>query len=252
MNIKNLKVYISKMKKSVLEYTSPFLASIIMNGEKWKQNKKWKLRRGLPLGLVAIGLVSVLSGCDRDYVQEVPVDEMASKYVKEIEEQRVTSIEVVEKSIDIAEFLNKKETTQDYFLVSMDGENYLTKRIGSQNEENVIYSYYDVKTGQFVGQQVEIAWYNRGYLRAQEKRENGLDSTVPLMAGFIDASIENQKHDTLYYDGEYGYGKNLPSFAITPLSDFISSDIPTQEEFDFFSSNSPELKMYLEENQKEE
>lgn len=118
--------------------------------------------------------------------------------------------------------------TANYRLIYLDGKIYLaTFKEVEENKPNINglicnqinYEYYDVTSGEFIGKVLESA--------PNEIHINGFSG-----AAFLDSE---------YYNGEYGYGKIIPSYSVTPLSDIIKSSNFTQDEYDYLTSDSEDL-----------
>lgn len=132
--------------------------------------------------------------------------------------------------------------TNDYFLIYLNNNYYLARfedgisdnlvgDLGRDGRNIFIRSYFDVKTGTFIGNQLFLGPDN--LIDVEEQKNNSR-----IVRYYI--------YDSKYYDYEifagcYGYGALLPKYSIIPLSNLVNSEIFTQEQFDFFSSNSEKL-----------
>lgn len=142
-------------------------------------------------------------------------------------------LEINEEDLDLTTI----SPTADYALIRLDGKTYLTKGFKEENKVQEITKYYDINTGEFVGQTLTVASYNRAYYEEPEERDETTNTT-----------IENEVMDYLEFDGEYGYGKNLPSVAILPLTDFVKKDMPTESDINYYSYDSETLNENIETN----
>lgn len=117
----------------------------------------------------------------------------------------------------------KTYETDDYYLVYLNGNYYLTTRERHKFYVNdystIYYNYYDANTKELVGRVVGNAISNK-------PNENGRST---------------QLYDYNHLNGEYGYGKLIPVTAIIPVNRLISSDEFSTIEFNFLSSNSFDL-----------
>ena len=125
-------------------------------------------------------------------------------------------------STSISEEMKTYET-DDYYLVYLNGNYYLTTRERNKTYINDYsryhYNYYDANNKDLVGRVVDNAVSNK-------PNENGRST---------------QLYDYNHLNGEYGYGKLIPVTAIIPVNRLISSDEFTTIEFNFLYSNSFDL-----------
>lgn len=142
---------------------------------------------------------------------------------------------LIAESLDTLD-LEKLTSTEDYNLIRIEGKTYLTKSFTEQNEQNELTKYYDIDSKEFVGQTISVAAYNRAY--NVETEEKSTTSTV---------IVENELCDTVEFNGEYGYGKNLPQEAVLPLTSFVKSEIPEQTQLDYYKTDSQALNEKIEE-----
>lgn len=114
---------------------------------------------------------------------------------------------------------------EDYFFVYLNNNMYFTTRKLSETED--YFDYFDVKTGELVARMLKP-------LSDAAEYSNG---------GIYHEAIY---HDEKHFDGAYGYGKVVPKCALVSLNNLMDGSTFTQEEFDFFSSNSEELKKKIQ------
>lgn len=171
------------------------------------------MKKELKKNLVALGLATSLSlsnvGCGEEDVK-VSVDTQVDE---------VPTMEGSEEKHGVYK-------TEDYFLIYLNDQIYCTTRdIDSGRDKDYhdgdfyvpAYKYYEVNSGELIG--VVIQDVPESYAK---------DTSV----GYC--------YDHFYCDGEYGLGKIIPRQSVIPVSDILSSNYFTQEEFDFLSSQSPE------------
>lgn len=135
--------------------------------------------------------------------------------------------------------LDIKEETENYALVRMDGNIYLTKYVEEITGINVIRKYYDVRTKEFVGETFDVAWDNLVYINMKDV-ENIQDGDT--------LEVQNTLQDYNQMEGKYGYGLLLPKDAIIPLKSLVKTSYPSDEQLDFFTSNSSDLQQFVDEN----
>ena len=125
--------------------------------------------------------------------------------------------------------------TANYQLIYLDGKIYLTTskkvkeskpNINNKSFNQFNYEYYDVTNDEFIGK----------VLSPVPNDSKGSE--------FYNASLLDSK----YYNGEYGYGKILPSYCVTPLSSILSNTEFTKDEYDYLTSNNEDLNTYIKRN----
>lgn len=124
--------------------------------------------------------------------------------------------------------------SENYYLIRLNGDIYLTTKTIKKDEYNTIERYYDVKTNELVGQVLLISYYDRAIIQAEIMGKGTYDITIP-----------NQIYDYKYFNGSYGYGKNISPYAILPLNTLLQSDCFGEEEMDYYSSNAYELQQIV-------
>lgn len=176
------------------------------------EKSKIKLKKGIACLLAATQIVLV-SACGN---YEEPNNEISS-------------------SINSSTISDNIYKTKNYALVYLDGTFYLAtckevkdkaKNIYDYEDIQYNHEYYDAKTGELIGKVLQIA-------------KNEIRPGVGPNAAYLDSN---------YYNGEYGYGKIIPSCSVTPLSNIVKSQDFTQEEFNFLTSNSEDLQTLIKGN----
>lgn len=214
-----------------------------------KNIKKEILKKGLPILLSITTCISVLNGCkskkdDNKYIYETVYEEDSKYECVENEQKAIHQFIEFENEIDL-EILKSIETVDKYYIIMLDEEIYLAKKNIIQKDEDIITEFYDVKTGEFIGQISETSTYTRALEEAKTaKRKADLGAGLFIECTTPEVEFQNSSHK--YYNGEYGYGKNLPFAAITSLSDVYEEETLEEKDIEFFSSNTKELKDFLE------
>lgn len=175
--------------------------------------------------LVALGLATGISlsvtGCGSDNQQE-NVDNISEN------EETVDNISENEEIVsNISESEEKSfYNIEDYSLIYLNGNLHLA----TKKEGEGYCDYYDVKNGEFIGRVLE--------LKGDQELVFIRDKYY-----YLDADYQDYEH----FDGEYGYGKVIPVYSVISVSNFCSNNTLTQEEYDFLSSNTENLKsMFLQ------
>ena len=147
----------------------------------------------------------------------------------EIEEQ-TTKVESFTDSYDTEEQISKTEIfannyqTEDYYLVYLNGNIYLTYRnrkyIYFNHQKVVFYEHKDVRNDELIGTNIVLTY-------GEDVEKNDYKATY---------------FDSRFYQGNYGVGMLIPPYATIPLKNIVLNEKFSQEEYDFFSSNSEELK----------
>ncbi len=122
--------------------------------------------------------------------------------------------------------LNNQFLAENYYFVCIDGNVYFTTRELSESED--YFDYYDAKSGEFVGRILKPL---------QGEQIESTETTI----------IYNAKYDdSNHFCGEYGLGKLIPKCAFVPLSQLLSGSTFSKEDFDYFISNSDDLKRKIQ------
>lgn len=138
---------------------------------------------------------------------------------------------------EVPEVTEEIRRTSDYYLVRLEDKIYLTMGVNSSDEDNIIRDYYDVKTGDLIGRTLNVYYYNRALSQANKE---GMDTKIH------EITPDNNLRDYNYFNGEYGLGKLLPPMAVTTLSEFLSTEFPSNQDLEFFGSNSDALHELLD------
>lgn len=127
-------------------------------------------------------------------------------------------------------------TTANYQLIYLDGKIYLatSKKVweskpnkGGVYYDQINYEYYDVTNGKFIGKVLAPV-------------PNG-----PYIKGIVITSLLDSKH----YNGEYGYGKIIPSYCVIPLNTILPITEFTKDEYDYLTSNNEDLHNFIKSNE---
>ncbi len=143
----------------------------------------------------------------------------------------------LESNTAIEAIKDRIQKTQNYYLVRIDGKTHLCIKLTHEDLNNYINRFYDIKDLKFVGQTLESDDNKRWQALTYNFKKKNRDQIITLV---------DDKMDYNYFNGEYGYQKNLPIESITSLTEFVSSEYPSQEEVNFFSSNSAKLNQLFE------
>lgn len=179
-----------------------------------------------------------------DKVTKEGLDSLNSKL--DISDSFAQRQETLINKLDVKDEKERSYCTNDYSLIYLNNNYYLARfedgksrnlvgdyvdRSGRNGRSISIRSYFDAQTGTFIGNQLDL----------------GPDNLIDVEEQKIDSRVVRYYiYDSKYYDyeifaGSYGYGALLPKYSIIPLSNLVSSEFFTQEQFDFFSSNSEKL-----------
>ncbi len=170
--------------------------------------KKYSLKKNLVALTLASALTINLTGCGSVYSNTNYSDESTSQVM-------------------IEESYNQ----EDYFFVYLNNNMYFTTR--SLNDAGTYFDYFDVNTGDMVARMLKPMSGETEY------------STSDL--GNYSIYHNAIYHDENHFDGKYGYGKNVPKCALVPLNGLKEGSTFTKEEFDYYASNSEELKRKIQE-----
>lgn len=148
--------------------------------------------------------------------------------------------------------------TSDYYLIRINGNLYLTTRKAERDNYNSIYKYYDVRNGRFIGQTLSPYAEHKGISSGSYRVRNNIGKSTGKRSLTSDISTWAMANvyalnlfDENYFDGKYGLGYNLPSTAVIPISEIMPyTSTLSQEEFQYFKSNSSTLKKEIEEEVK--
>lgn len=114
-------------------------------------------------------------------------------------------------------WLNEIDKTEDYYLIKLNDEIHLAKMYRNRLQDNwKLKAYCDVNTGEVLGVTVEAK---------------------PLVL-----NSDNFKTNLKDNGCEYGQGEIIPKPAVISLTEFVSSEYPSQNEIDFWKSNTEKVE----------
>ena len=114
-------------------------------------------------------------------------------------------------------WLNEIDQTEDYYLLKLNNQIHLAKIYNSLSWDSWhLKAYCNINTGEVLGVTVE---------------------TKPLVL-----NSDNFKTSLKDNGGEYEQGKIIPRPAVISLTEFISSEYPSQNEIDFWKSNTEQVE----------
>lgn len=113
--------------------------------------------------------------------------------------------------------------TDSYYVIHLNDNIYITTCKDGD--------YYDVKTKELVGT-----------ILGKDKTDGRI---VYSEGGQVNKEYDASFQDNNWYNGEYGYGHIIPKYACFALASVFDKETMNQEEFDFFTSNSDEVKEYI-------
>ena len=116
-------------------------------------------------------------------------------------------------------------TTDSLFFLRFDGKTYLATEVIDCDKDNIIHKYYDLTTGEFLGQVLEINWYSRIANQLVEKFGYPDVEDCKKMGGRkpYKVSTDYYLRDFNYFGGRYGLGKNLCSANIISAKNFFKT-----------------------------
>lgn len=221
---------------------------------------KYKLIKRVALGLAATSIITVTSGCNKG---EPEIPETATKVTEEfsnvyedepIYDTEENTIKYKGHVFSIAHdpsndyFTSEYNgfsyedglNTKDMYFIRIDGEIHLAIKLVDRNENNIISKYYDLKTGDFLGQVLEVNWYARATA--------DIENTVPKGANPKEykATVNSAFLDNHYFNGEYGYGKNLISGAVIPATSILADAKLSKEQIDLLLTDTLLTTSYVE------
>ncbi len=130
--------------------------------------------------------------------------------------------------------------TDCLFFVRVDNKTYLATKLTDKNENDVISKYYEINTGKFLGQTLEVNWYARSISQIT----NIIHKNSPLeeYSSLVNESLFDQD----YFNGEYGLGRNLFSGAIINASSIFSEERLSKQQIDLLLNDELLLSCYTE------
>lgn len=130
--------------------------------------------------------------------------------------------------------------TDCLFFVRVDNKTYLATKLTDKNENDVISKYYEINTGKFLGQTLEVNWYARSISQIT----NIIHKNSPLKEYSL--LVNDSLFDQDYFNGEYGLGKNLFSGAIINASSIFSEERLSKQQIDLLLNDELLLSCYTE------
>lgn len=221
---------------------------------------KYKLIKKVAFGLAATAVITMTSGCQNGE-PDVPktaileTGEFQNVYEDEVtfdaSGQTVTykgqvyaiahdpSTEYVTNEYTPISYENGLNTNQ-LFFVRIDGKIHLATRLIDKNESNIISKYYALDTGDFLGQTLAVNWYARATKNIEQVVPKGAKPDV------YTASVSSSLLDKNYFDGEYGYGKNIMPEAVIRVSSVISDSKLSKEQINLLLTDTLLTTSYVE------
>lgn len=212
---------------------------------------KKKTINKLALGLAATSIVSVTSGCSKKdvsipktaYILEEDADNIYQDYTyytggtyvykgQEYMEAHDPSDNYVTNDYNGISYKDGLNTS-DLFFLRIDGKMFLATRVIDINEDNIVSKYYDIDTGEFLGQTLDINWYARATKDIDEILPPGSLTKTREHSVYVDNNLK----DINYFNGEYGLGKNLCRESIISATSLFSNDKLSCEQIDELLDN---------------
>ncbi len=221
---------------------------------------KYKLIKKVALGLAATAIITVTSGCqekESDIPKTAVIETGEFQNVYEDEPTFDASGESVTYKGHVyaiahdpsTEYVTNEYTPVSYengintnqlFFVRINGNIYLATKLVDKNENNIISKYYELATGKFLGQTLAINWYARATSNIEQVVPKGGKPKV------YSATVSSELLDNNYFDGEYGYGKNIVPEAVINASSVISDTRLSKEQIDVLLTNTLLTTSYVE------
>ena len=101
----------------------------------------------------------------------------------------------------LKEKMDEIQKTENYYLIRIEGNNYLCKKMVIGDNDNQVIKFFDIKDNKFVGQILKPDKQSRRiHLSHEYKKEHRKQEII----------LEDYTNDYNYFDGKYGYQNNLP------------------------------------------
>lgn len=130
--------------------------------------------------------------------------------------------------------------TDCLFFVRVDNKTYLATKLTDKNENDVISKYYEINTGKFLGQTLEVNWYARAISQITNIMHK--NSKLKEYSSLVNESLFDQD----YFNGEYGLGKNLFSGAIINASSIFSEKRLSKQQIELLLNDELLLSCYVD------